>query len=44
MRYAKWPHYPHGYITHISPIYNVRFINNNFKLISHTIIESQNGT
>ena len=25
-------------------IYTVRFINNNFKLISHTIIESQNVT
>ena len=25
-------------------IFKVRFINNNFKLISHTIIESQNGT
>ena len=19
MRYAKWPHYPHGHITHLSP-------------------------
>ena len=30
--------------TNNNTIFKVRFINNNFKLISHTIIESQNGT
>ena len=30
--------------TNNNTIYKVRFINNNFKLISHTIIESQNKT
>ena len=32
MRYAKWPHYPHGHITHLSPIYFLNCFENNFKL------------
>ena len=25
MRYAKWQHYPHGHITHLSPTWTIRF-------------------
>ena len=32
MRYAKWPHYPHGHITHLSPNYEY------FVFIKHFLV------
>ena len=37
MRYAKWPHYPHGHITHLSPTIFIFTNTNNLFLCSNIL-------